>query len=104
MAARPAAAGRVRGALRSAAGGGGGAAMCSGGSLSILRSDSYADLSQYRDQHFRVSGAPPLLPGAGAARSARAGSRLRPRPGCGPAVGVTLSLRLRGRGTTRSGC
>ncbi|NXW15467.1 NCBP2 protein, partial [Circaetus pectoralis] len=29
------------------------AAMCSGGTLSILRSDSYADLSQYRDQHFR---------------------------------------------------
>ncbi|XP_075014441.1 nuclear cap-binding protein subunit 2 isoform X2 [Calonectris borealis] len=27
--------------------------MCSGGTLSILRSDSYADLSQYRDQHFR---------------------------------------------------
>ncbi|KAF1434754.1 Nuclear cap-binding protein subunit 2, partial [Eudyptes chrysocome] len=32
---------------------GGSAAMCSGGTLSILRSDSYADLSQYRDQHFR---------------------------------------------------
>ena len=61
--------------------GGGGAAMCSGGTLSILRSDSYADLSQYRDQHFRVSGAPPLLPGAGAARSAWAG------PDCGPTVG-----------------
>uniref|UniRef100_A0A8C9FDR3 Uncharacterized protein n=1 Tax=Pavo cristatus TaxID=9049 RepID=A0A8C9FDR3_PAVCR len=28
--------------------------MCSGGTLSILRSDSYVDLSQYRDQHFRV--------------------------------------------------
>ncbi|KAK2538331.1 hypothetical protein Q9233_002191 [Columba guinea] len=27
--------------------------MCSGGTLSILRSDSYAELSQYRDQHFR---------------------------------------------------
>ncbi|XP_031452130.1 LOW QUALITY PROTEIN: nuclear cap-binding protein subunit 2-like [Phasianus colchicus] len=27
--------------------------MCSGGTLSILRSDSYVDLSQYRDQHFR---------------------------------------------------
>ncbi|NWZ14264.1 NCBP2 protein, partial [Agelaius phoeniceus] len=31
----------------------GGAAMSSGGTLSILRSDSYAELSQYRDQHFR---------------------------------------------------
>ncbi|XP_027541778.1 nuclear cap-binding protein subunit 2 [Neopelma chrysocephalum] len=29
------------------------AAMSSGGTLSILRSDSYAELSQYRDQHFR---------------------------------------------------
>ncbi|XP_015493760.2 nuclear cap-binding protein subunit 2 isoform X3 [Parus major] len=27
--------------------------MSSGGTLSILRSDSYAELSQYRDQHFR---------------------------------------------------
>ncbi|XP_054031492.1 nuclear cap-binding protein subunit 2 isoform X2 [Dryobates pubescens] len=27
--------------------------MCSTGTLSILRSDSYVDLSQYRDQHFR---------------------------------------------------
>ncbi|XP_063264114.1 nuclear cap-binding protein subunit 2 [Prinia subflava] len=31
----------------------GSAAMSSGGTLSILRSDSYAELSQYRDQHFR---------------------------------------------------
>lgn len=31
--------------------------MCSGGTLSILRSDSYVDLSQYRDQHFRVRAA-----------------------------------------------
>lgn len=29
--------------------------MSTGGTLSILRSDSYAELSQYRDQHFRVS-------------------------------------------------
>uniref|UniRef100_A0A8C3DLW7 Uncharacterized protein n=1 Tax=Corvus moneduloides TaxID=1196302 RepID=A0A8C3DLW7_CORMO len=29
--------------------------MSCGGTLSILRSDSYAELSQYRDQHFRVS-------------------------------------------------
>lgn len=60
--------------------------MSSGGTLSVLRSDSYADLSQYRNQHFRVSGAPPLLPpGTGAARSAWAKSG--PRAGCGPAVG-----------------
>lgn len=59
--------------------------MCSGGTLSILRSDSYAELSQYRDQHFRVSGAPPLPPGAGAVRFARAG--LGPRPGVGSAAG-----------------
>ncbi|NXC16792.1 NCBP2 protein, partial [Corythaeola cristata] len=32
---------------------GGGAAMCTSGTLSVLRSDSYVDLSQYRDQHFR---------------------------------------------------
>ncbi|NXW79880.1 NCBP2 protein, partial [Hirundo rustica] len=31
----------------------GSAAMSSSGTLSILRSDSYAELSQYRDQHFR---------------------------------------------------
>lgn len=78
------------------------AAMSAGGTLSILRSDSYADLSQYRDQHFRVSGVPPLLLVTGAARFAWAVSG--PRPGCGPAVRVTLSLRLRGRDTTRSGC
>lgn len=74
--------------------------MCSADTLSVLRSDSYVDLSQYRDQHFRVSGAPPppllLTPrGVGAARDAWAG------PGCRR---VTLSLRLRGRGMTRSGC
>ncbi|XP_031975840.1 uncharacterized protein LOC116448909 [Corvus moneduloides] len=36
-----------------ASAGSGGAAMSCGGTLSILRSDSYAELSQYRDQHFR---------------------------------------------------
>ncbi|XP_075794458.1 nuclear cap-binding protein subunit 2 isoform X2 [Pelodiscus sinensis] len=27
--------------------------MCAGAMLSVLRSDSYVELSQYRDQHFR---------------------------------------------------
>eukprot|EP00075_Anas_platyrhynchos_P035214 XP_027324467.1 nuclear cap-binding protein subunit 2 [Anas platyrhynchos] len=44
----PAGADLARAGTRPAAG-----SMCSGGSLSILRSDSYVDLSQYRDQHFR---------------------------------------------------
>lgn len=62
--------------------------MCSGGTLSILRSDSYVDLSQYRDQHFRVRAAGVPVP---------VSIPVRVPPG-------NAVVALRARGTTRKGC
>lgn len=93
------------------------AGIMSSGLLKALRSDSYVELSQYRDQHFRVREAPPSSPArpfpssqgrcSGRAGPVRelvpAGSRLQRARACLPSVHGTTPGWVRGRTGRRSG-
>uniref|UniRef100_A0A8B9GMJ1 Nuclear cap-binding protein subunit 2 n=1 Tax=Amazona collaria TaxID=241587 RepID=A0A8B9GMJ1_9PSIT len=85
--------------------------MCSADTLSVLRSDSYVDLSQYRDQHFRVRGAPPpppLLPRGGGCgggdRGDRAGHPVRARLSSDNAVVAAQGTRYDQERLLRKSC